>query len=274
MHNNINKTPLNKNIKINSLENIMDSGPNLSGTAPSAPLRKGILFGIKPSTKAIAPYGLYQSSGLGFGKALPKKVNGMYNLNSYLTSALLGLMLGDGWLECSAKSRSINARFGLKQSIINLPFAWSTYLLFSVLCGSLPIMTTGKRGNTTTLSISFKTRALPCLTLFYLQFYINGTKIVPASLLINLDGVALAYWIMSDGSFEKGGLILCTDNFTMKEVCLLISILHYNFGIDCTLRLVKNKYYRIYIRKNSMDTVRKLVMPHMHPHFLYKIKSD
>lgn len=48
-------------------------------------------------------------------------------------------------------------------------------------------------------SISFKTRALPCFTFYLNQFYVNKIKLIPADLLINLDAVAIAYWIMSDG---------------------------------------------------------------------------
>lgn len=33
----------------------------------NSPIRKGILFNVNPSTKAIVPYGFFQSSGLGFG---------------------------------------------------------------------------------------------------------------------------------------------------------------------------------------------------------------
>ncbi|KZT12224.1 uncharacterized protein LAESUDRAFT_624347, partial [Laetiporus sulphureus 93-53] len=53
--------------------------------------------------------------------------------------------------------------------------------------------------------------------------------------LIFMDEISLAYWIMCDGSYETGGLILCTECFTLKDVCTLIGILHYNFGFDCTL---------------------------------------
>lgn len=81
---------------------------------------------------------------------------------------------------------------------------------------------------------------------------------------------------MNDGSLENGGLILCTDSFKLKDVCLLIAILHYNFDLDCTLRKIKNNskgtaQYRIYIKRNSMDKLRNLVIPYMHTSFLYKL---
>ena len=80
---------------------------------------------------------------------------------------------------------------------------------------------------------------------------------------------------MSDGSYEKGGLVLCTDSYTISDVCLLIGILHYKFGLNCTLRYIKNnQYMRIYIKKDSMHKLRDLVTPYMHPHFMYKLRSS
>jgi hypothetical protein len=80
---------------------------------------------------------------------------------------------------------------------------------------------------------------------------------------------------MCDGSNEKGGLVLCTDSFTLEDVCTLISLLYYNFGFKCTLReknLAKGQY-RIYIRTESMSKLRKNVLPYMHPFFYPKLKD-
>lgn len=88
---------------------------------------------------------------------------------------------------------------GLKQSTKNLSFALAVFNLFSTFCSSLPILTTVLKNGHIFNSISFKTRALPCFTFYLNQFYVNKIKLIPADLLINLDAVAIAYWIMSDG---------------------------------------------------------------------------
>lgn len=145
----------------------------------------------------------------------------------------------------------------------------------SPFCGSMPVLTKDTRKKVSThYGLTFKTRALPILTEYYDKFYVNGVKIIPTDLIINLDEVALAYWIMSDGAYEKGGLILCTDSYTLKDVCLLLGILHYKFGFNCTLRSTNNNQYRIYIRKESMQKLRDLVKPFIHPHFLYKLRTN
>jgi hypothetical protein len=82
--------------------------------------------------------------------------------------------------------------------------------------------------------------------------------------------VALAHWIMGDGYYSHGGLVLCTDSFTISDTVLLMNVLMVKFRLECTLRYHgPNKTQpRIYIRKESMNKLRALVMPHMDPSML------
>ncbi|KZT12222.1 LAGLIDADG DNA endonuclease, partial [Laetiporus sulphureus 93-53] len=115
--------------------------------------------------------------------------------------------------------------------------------------------------------------ALPYLHELYNAFYPNDTKVLPMSLLIFMDAVTLAHWIMCDGYNESNcGLVLCTDNFTMQEVCTLIGFLHYNFGFN--FLATEKGHHIIYITAASMSYLCSLVGPHMHPHFMYKIRTS
>lgn len=100
---------------------------------------------------------------------------------------------------------------------------------------------------------------------------------------------ALAYWIQDDGqTFNKGGLALCTDSFTLIEIEVLKLILEIKFGLKCTLHFkqnikrdtqkllldptfVANKYVRIYISGRSFPILVPLVEKFIHPSMLYKI---
>jgi hypothetical protein len=75
---------------------------------------------------------------------------------------------------------------------------------------------------------------------------------------------------MGDGSKRNKGITLCTDGFTLEEVILLINMLILKFDICPTLHKEKI-YYRIYINKKGIDQLRPFLLPHMNPHFLYKI---
>ncbi|MBW5719172.1 hypothetical protein GQQ29_26440 [Klebsiella pneumoniae] len=81
---------------------------------------------------------------------------------------------------------------------------------------------------------------------------------------------------MEDGYFDAHGrtqtIILCTECFTKSECILLIKVLA-NLGIKATLK-VRNRdkdTYRIRISKKSMPLLRELVIPYMHPSFMYKL---
>jgi hypothetical protein len=79
---------------------------------------------------------------------------------------------------------------------------------------------------------------------------------------------------MDDGYFNTNykSIILGTENFSKVECLLLIQVLE-ELGIKSTLDS-RNKVkdtYRIRIFKESMSLLRKLVINHMHPDFLYKL---
>lgn len=103
-----------------------------------------------------------------------------------------------------------------------------------------------------------------------------GHKIIPLDIKEWLTPVSLAYWICDDGQLVKnGGLTLCTDNYTLDEVKILIETLSNNFSAECSIHNKKGKsgkiYNRIYIKKRSFDNIKPLVENYVHKLFLYKL---
>jgi len=79
---------------------------------------------------------------------------------------------------------------------------------------------------------------------------------------------------MGDGQNRvAGGLVLCTDSFTLQEVVLLVNVLIVRYNFTCTIRINKPGQYRIYISNKSMDSLRKIVLPYMDDSMLYKVNS-
>lgn len=74
---------------------------------------------------------------------------------------------------------------------------------------------------------------------------------------------------MDDGYYTDKTLVLCTDNFTVKDCNRLVELLH-SYHIDSGLIVQKGKY-RIRIYRKSLSKVIELVQPHMHKDFLYKL---
>lgn len=132
------------------------------------------------------------------------------------------------------------------------------------------------RYNSINNSIYFKTYNLKLLKPLANMFLENNNKIVPLDIECHLNPISLAYWICDDGQLVKnGGITLCTDNYTLIEIELLIKALINKFNIKCTIHYKKSKtdriYYRIYIYKSSLNSIKPLIIPHIHESFLYKI---
>ena len=88
---------------------------------------------------------------------------------------------------------------------------------------------------------------------------------------VRIPPVALAHWIMGDGTFNGITLLLCTDYYSIKEVVLLINVLVIKYNIYCTIRYYNQRYPRIYILKKCLPKVRQIVLSYMHSSMLYKL---
>ena len=119
-------------------------------------------------------------------------------------------------------------------------------------------------------AIEFTTRALPCFTELYFDFYPNKIKIVPNNIYELLTPVAIAHIIMGDGRYASGVLI-CTDSYTIQDVIKLMNVFIIKYGLACTLRKHNKNQYRIYIRKQSLSLLIALVKPYMFSSFYYKL---
>ena len=76
--------------------------------------------------------------------------------------------------------------------------------------------------------------------------------------------------IMCDGASRNKGVIICTDNFTIQEVVLIMNILIIKFRLNCTIHM-DNGYPRIYINQKSMVTLIKLIDPFFIQSMRYKL---
>lgn len=112
---------------------------------------------------------------------------------------------------------------------------------------------------------------MPCITELYHHFYIEKVKTITFSIYNNLTPVALAHWIMGNGTFNGISLLLCTDFYSIKNIVLLINVLIIKYDINCSIRNFKHRYLRIYVLKGSMPKLLIVVLPYMHTFMLYKL---
>jgi len=208
-------------------------------------------------------------SSIGSGR-LTKQQREMIKLTPYLLGVVVGLLLSDGWLYHS-NSSSKNATLGFKQSVSHFHYFWFTFSLLSHYCSTFPYFTTGARKGVKTTSVTFITRALPCFTELHPLYYGNKVKGIPANIYELLTPVALAHWIMGDGSVKSKGLLLCTDSNTIQDVVRLMNVLTIRYDLKCTLHNSNPGQHRIYISRKSMPKLISIVKAHMAPCMLFKL---
>ena len=95
-------------------------------------------------------------------------------------------------------------------------------------------------------------------------------KVVPYNIYDLLTPVALAHLIMGDGGFKSKGIFICTDSYSIQDVVRIINVLIIRYDLKCTLHK-SNENYRIYISRNSVHKVVKIIKPHLIPSMYYKI---
>jgi hypothetical protein len=190
-------------------------------------------------------------------------------LTSRAKSIIIGVLLSDGWIQ---KRSHWNPRIGIKQSILNFNYLWHVYSELCYLNSGLPLMgktiTRGKKF----FSVSFQSRQLGCLNeiLNLMYNFEEGkyVKTIKPELILYMDYLVLAHLIMGDGAKINKGITLCTDNFNLHEVILLINIFIIKFDINPSIHKKKNKF-RIYINEVDLKKIKPFIEPYFVDHFLY-----
>ena len=133
---------------------------------------------------------------------------------------------------------------------------------------------------------TFETKNLPELTILHSLFFEwskvkqRFIKIVPSNIKELLSPIGLGHWIMDDGYWSKGTIYLCTDNFTSKEIDLLIDILYKKFGLVAKKNSQKKNETLIFWRirfsgkQENLNKLRLLVSSYFIPSMLYKINGN
>jgi len=237
-------------------------------------LKKNLSTNTNTSSKKITLWN--KQIGINSMNFKPRLTNSdkfLLNLTPRVNSIIIGLILSDAWLQ---KRGHWNSRIGFKQSIINFPYLWFIYTELGYLCSGLPMSAKTVIRGKINYSVFIQTRQLVCLNeIFHLFYKINNDQVIKTikqELFFYMDYMVLAHWIMAatQGSKRAKGLVLCTDNFSLQEVVLLVNILILKFDINPTVQKEKNKF-RIYINGKSLMKIKPFIRPYFVDHFLYKI---
>jgi len=205
------------------------------------------------------------------------RLKGIYRIgphNKDVLSIIFGSLLGDAHGE--KRLKGLGTRFSFYQEDFHVEYLLHLHKHMSE-CGycntKIPVITTrlGNKGKLRKI-IRFSTWTYTSFNWIYDIWYKDGIKHVPDCIGEYLTPLALAIWIMDDGSKVGQGLKLCTNSFTYDDCLKLILVLNYNFKIKASIQSSGSKdRYTIYIWKESMDNLRNIVSPYIIPGMKYKI---
>lgn len=187
---------------------------------------------------------------------------------------VIGILLGDAHIvrrSPTANSRLVYAQTAIKHkeyfeyvSNFFIPYCADNYIPQSRLV-------VDNRTKKTYSAISFTTMQLPCFNEYREAFYSLNKKIVPENISKLLTPCGLAFWIMDDGSKQGNGLHISVYGFSNTDVDKLMFTLQDKFNLKCSIHYNRDNKPRIYIFKESMDTLITLVKPYFIKEMLYKL---
>lgn len=184
---------------------------------------------------------------------------------------IFGSLLGDSY----AERRGPSTRIRFSQCNRHVAYLMWFHQFFAErgYCnGDRPVLrkTIGK-GNKVYFYYRLYTRSYASFNWIQEVFYWEGKKRIPLCIEDYLTPLALAVWISDDGARNKAGCYLCTYGFPLEDVERMVHILERKFSLRCTIQRTKDGP-RIYVREESMDHLRSLVLPHMVPSMHYKLR--
>lgn len=204
-----------------------------------------------------------------------KRVSKEIELNTNLLEILVGTLLGDSSLQFRCKSTRFKTEHSIKQEeyINNLK-------------KSLEILNpkVHKKENLKCPSIELLTTSTPTLNSLYNDFYPNGKKVIPISLLEKYFSCkSLAYLFMDDGfpirnanKLYSIGFALC--DFSEENLNEFIIFLKNKFNLNFKIQYHYNKYYDKYyadivLKSNDLSNFIELILPYLDNWAMYKIQA-
>ena len=207
-----------------------------------------------------------------------KKLRGIYRIgphNQEIYSLIIGSLLGDAYAEKRSKENG-GTRISFYQESLHISYLLWLHKFLSIrgYCNiNIPMIKTrlGKKGIVRQI-LRFNTWTYTSFNWIHDLFYINNIKIIPNNIAEYLTPLALAVWIMDDGTKISKGLKLCTNSFAYSDCVLLTKVLNDNFSLKSSVQSAGTpNQYVIYIWKESMPLLRTIISPYIIPEMKYKI---
>jgi len=205
------------------------------------------------------------------------RLKGIYRIgphNKDILSIIHGSLLGDAHAEKIKLSVGTRISFFQEDSHVEYLLYLHKLLSGAGYCNDkTPAISTrlGVKGKVRKI-IRFSTWTYTSFNWIHDEWYVNGRKCIPKSIDQYLTPLALAIWIMDDGAKVGKGFKFSTNSFTYDECIYLIHVLYKNFNLKASVQSAGTKdKYIIYIWKESINDLCKIVSPFIIPEMKYKL---
>lgn len=189
-------------------------------------------------------------------------------------SIIYGTLLGDSYAEQRKNGNGTRISFYQEANHAEYLIWLHRKLAFQGYCNpTVPkIQKRLSKGGKLRNIIRFHTFTFSSFNFIQEDWYLNGVKRVPLNIEEYLTPLALAIWIMDDGSRVGSGLKLSTNSFTFEDTTRLALLLNQLYGLKSSVQSAGHlNQYIIYIWSESMNKLRLLVKPYMVSSMLYKL---
>lgn len=191
-------------------------------------------------------------------------------------SLIVGSLLGDGAMRVGRGAK--NANFKVEHGLRQEAYVQWKYQILKPLVFTPPKLSYRYReeGERYPKSWWFRTIRHPLLTIIYRDFYAGesyrcGRKILPPSVKTELTPLALAVWVMDDGTYSRGSIVISTYAFSIDAVRFLKECLWERFQVKTVLTRDRDKGYRLYCTKAGTRALISIIRQHIIPSLSYKI---
>lgn len=197
-------------------------------------------------------------------------------ISSEQRSLLIGSLLGDGtmWLGKNGRNVNYKVEHGLEQK----EYVFWKYKILKSLVLTEPKLSYRYNASREKYPKSwwFRTVRHPLLTEIYDLWYTGngyrgGKKIVPKTVGDVLTPLALAVWIMDDGSYAKGTITISTYSFDLFEINMLQRVISEKYGIRFLVYPDRDKGFRMHTNQKEARSLINIITPYIIPSMLYKI---
>ena len=98
---------------------------------------------------------------------------------------------------------------------------------------------------------------------------------------------------MDDGCWTGSGIRIATNSFQLEDIERLSEVLNFNYNLKTTIQKLSSRsslmggavsnqpargarkiLYSLYIKKQSVENIREILLPYMHSSMFYKLGID